>query len=290
MVCYLPGGRVKDITERVQNILRGEGEQPEVVVHVGTNDIGRKRIEVLQSQFQELGRKFKKQDLKDFSDRFLPHSFGECNEEKASLTLLQMRAVDSGITPVSCRTFFEIDHRPWVLDKLWCNTPGAPFNSVEVILQNFDETKKFVKTVNIEPLKYRGYDSAVIKEKHGCDAHPCMNNGKCVLKPESTAGYICICPSAYSGEFCQCATSINTSASSFLTSGCVVVLLLLIALGYLIYLHFFRERNHDNTAGKITENRQPYSKTSSAVPKSRSSEPTISRYHDSEFPTGNVCR
>uniref|UniRef100_UPI00398E7567 uncharacterized protein isoform X2 n=1 Tax=Pristiophorus japonicus TaxID=55135 RepID=UPI00398E7567 len=172
-------------------------------------------------------------------------------------------------------------------DKLWCNTPGAPYNYVEVILQNLDETRKFVKTINIEPLKYQGYDSAVMKEKHGCAAHPCMNNGKCILKPESTLGYICICSSGYSGDFCQCSTSTNTSTSSFLTSGCVVVLLLLFALGYLIYLHFCKERKPDNTTRKITEKRQPHSKQSSEAPKHRSSEPTVSTYNDSELPTEN---
>ncbi|XP_067885112.1 uncharacterized protein si:dkey-96l17.6 [Heterodontus francisci] len=35
------------------------------MVHVKTNDLGRNRVEVLQSDFQELGRKLKKQDLKD---------------------------------------------------------------------------------------------------------------------------------------------------------------------------------------------------------------------------------
>eukprot|EP00061_Rhincodon_typus_P009527 g33100.t1 len=33
----------KDISEQLHDILKGEGEQPEVVVHIGTNDIDRKR-------------------------------------------------------------------------------------------------------------------------------------------------------------------------------------------------------------------------------------------------------
>lgn len=41
------------------NILRDVGEQPKVVLHTGTNDIGRKRDEVVQSENKELGRKFK---------------------------------------------------------------------------------------------------------------------------------------------------------------------------------------------------------------------------------------
>ena len=51
IVCCLPGARVKDISERFQDILKGEGEQPEVVVHIGTNNIGRKRDEVLKYEY-----------------------------------------------------------------------------------------------------------------------------------------------------------------------------------------------------------------------------------------------
>ena len=42
MVCCLPGARVKNVLEQVQDILEGEGEQPVVVVHIGTNDIDKK--------------------------------------------------------------------------------------------------------------------------------------------------------------------------------------------------------------------------------------------------------
>ena len=38
MVCRLPGTRIRDVTEWLQNILEGEGEQPAVVVHIGTNE------------------------------------------------------------------------------------------------------------------------------------------------------------------------------------------------------------------------------------------------------------
>uniref|UniRef100_A0A4W3J7M1 SGNH hydrolase-type esterase domain-containing protein n=1 Tax=Callorhinchus milii TaxID=7868 RepID=A0A4W3J7M1_CALMI len=43
IVCCLPGARVVDFTERMDKILRGEGECPEIVVHVGTHDTGKKR-------------------------------------------------------------------------------------------------------------------------------------------------------------------------------------------------------------------------------------------------------
>ncbi|XP_078256412.1 uncharacterized protein LOC144593977 isoform X3 [Rhinoraja longicauda] len=46
----LSNPKVKDVKDRLQNILEREGEQPEVVVHVGTNDVGKKWKEVLQSK------------------------------------------------------------------------------------------------------------------------------------------------------------------------------------------------------------------------------------------------
>ena len=36
MVVCLPGARVEDVSERLQDILKGEGEQPEVIGHIGT--------------------------------------------------------------------------------------------------------------------------------------------------------------------------------------------------------------------------------------------------------------
>ncbi|XP_078264680.1 uncharacterized protein LOC144598407 isoform X2 [Rhinoraja longicauda] len=167
-------------------------------------------------------------------------------------------------------------------DKLWCNAPTAPYNFVEVILRDIDESKKIVKMVNIEPLKYRGLDYSVI-EKHSCDAHPCMNNGKCVLRPDSSLGHICICPSEYSGDICQYAMSTSKSSSPFLTSGCIVVLILLIALGYLIYLHFFKTRTCQRTERKKMD-RRPRSR---ARRHKSSSKPEVSNYNDTDLPTQN---
>ena len=48
-----------DVSDRVYDILVGEGKQLEVVIHVGTNDIGKKRDEVLKCEFRELGRRLK---------------------------------------------------------------------------------------------------------------------------------------------------------------------------------------------------------------------------------------
>ncbi|XP_072928743.1 uncharacterized protein [Hemitrygon akajei] len=59
MVCCFPGARVRDISDRVQVILEREGKNPDVVVHVGTNDVGRMSEGVLRREFRELGAKLK---------------------------------------------------------------------------------------------------------------------------------------------------------------------------------------------------------------------------------------
>lgn len=47
MVRCHPGARVQDVSMWLHYILNGEGDQLEVVVYVGTNDIDRKMNEVL---------------------------------------------------------------------------------------------------------------------------------------------------------------------------------------------------------------------------------------------------
>eukprot|EP00061_Rhincodon_typus_P016237 g44344.t1 len=59
MLCCLLGARVHDILDRVFKILKGEGEQPAVMVHIDTNDIGRKRTENVKNECRELGWKLK---------------------------------------------------------------------------------------------------------------------------------------------------------------------------------------------------------------------------------------
>ena len=59
MVCCLPGARVRDISNGVQAILEKEGMNPDVVLHVGTHDVGRMSEGVLLREFRELGVKLK---------------------------------------------------------------------------------------------------------------------------------------------------------------------------------------------------------------------------------------
>ena len=53
-VCCLSGAQVGDILEHVDKLLARAGRDPVVMVHIGTNDIGKGRFEVLQDTFVEL--------------------------------------------------------------------------------------------------------------------------------------------------------------------------------------------------------------------------------------------
>eukprot|EP00061_Rhincodon_typus_P012548 g38348.t1 len=53
MVCCLPGARVRDISDQIETILEWEGEDPVVMVHAGTNNIGKTRKEDLFRDYQK---------------------------------------------------------------------------------------------------------------------------------------------------------------------------------------------------------------------------------------------
>lgn len=59
LVCCLPGAGVRDVSDRVFRTLRGEGDKPQVIVHVGTHDIGRIGEGDIRQGFMELGWKLK---------------------------------------------------------------------------------------------------------------------------------------------------------------------------------------------------------------------------------------
>eukprot|EP00061_Rhincodon_typus_P011604 g36753.t1 len=54
MVCHLPGAKFKDVSEQEQDILKEEGDRPEVMVHIDTNATDRNKDEVLQREFRKL--------------------------------------------------------------------------------------------------------------------------------------------------------------------------------------------------------------------------------------------
>ena len=72
MVVCLPGAGIRDVSGRVPEILRWEGEEPEVVVHIGTADIGRKREGVMKREYRELGRQLRRRNAKVVISGLLP--------------------------------------------------------------------------------------------------------------------------------------------------------------------------------------------------------------------------
>eukprot|EP00061_Rhincodon_typus_P010232 g34363.t1 len=60
MVCCHPGARIKDISDRVLNILKGERNQQEFIVHIETNDTGREKDEILRREYRKFGRNLKR--------------------------------------------------------------------------------------------------------------------------------------------------------------------------------------------------------------------------------------
>ncbi|MBN3305176.1 ZP3 protein, partial [Amia calva] len=55
MVSCLPGAQVADLPKLVDGLLAKAGGNPLVMVHIGTNDIGKGRAEVLQDTFKDAG-------------------------------------------------------------------------------------------------------------------------------------------------------------------------------------------------------------------------------------------
>ena len=71
-VCCLPGARVRHITNLVDRLLGGAGEDPAVMVYVGTNDKVRGRWSVLKNDFRDLGAKLRKRTSKVVFSGILP--------------------------------------------------------------------------------------------------------------------------------------------------------------------------------------------------------------------------
>uniref|UniRef100_A0A8C5MJG2 SGNH hydrolase-type esterase domain-containing protein n=1 Tax=Leptobrachium leishanense TaxID=445787 RepID=A0A8C5MJG2_9ANUR len=71
-VCCLPGARVRHVVDRVDRLLGGAGEDPAVMVHIGTNDKVSGRWKDLKNDFRELGSKLKKRSSKVVFSEILP--------------------------------------------------------------------------------------------------------------------------------------------------------------------------------------------------------------------------
>uniref|UniRef100_A0A8C5Q0H1 SGNH hydrolase-type esterase domain-containing protein n=1 Tax=Leptobrachium leishanense TaxID=445787 RepID=A0A8C5Q0H1_9ANUR len=71
-VFCLPGARVRHVVDRVDRLLGGAGDDPAVMVHIGTNDKVRGRWKDLKNDFRELGSKLKKRSSKVVFSEILP--------------------------------------------------------------------------------------------------------------------------------------------------------------------------------------------------------------------------
>uniref|UniRef100_A0A803JJR5 SGNH hydrolase-type esterase domain-containing protein n=1 Tax=Xenopus tropicalis TaxID=8364 RepID=A0A803JJR5_XENTR len=71
-VCCLPGARVRHVVERVDKLLGGAGEDPAVLVHIGTNDKVRGGGEVLKNDFKKLGTKLRARTSKVIFSEIFP--------------------------------------------------------------------------------------------------------------------------------------------------------------------------------------------------------------------------
>uniref|UniRef100_A0A4W3JQX2 SGNH hydrolase-type esterase domain-containing protein n=1 Tax=Callorhinchus milii TaxID=7868 RepID=A0A4W3JQX2_CALMI len=86
-LCCLPGARVKDVTAGLEINLRHEGEDPIVMVHIGTNDIGRTSRDELRSAFRELGIKLRNRTSKVMISGLLPEPGANWYRQKKIIDL-----------------------------------------------------------------------------------------------------------------------------------------------------------------------------------------------------------
>lgn len=69
--CLL-GARVEDLWSQIDRMFEGMGEEPVVVVHVGTNNIGRTRLEFFRANFIDVGRQLRKKTSRVVFSEILP--------------------------------------------------------------------------------------------------------------------------------------------------------------------------------------------------------------------------
>ncbi|XP_075208143.1 uncharacterized protein LOC142313042 [Anomaloglossus baeobatrachus] len=58
-MCCLPGAKIKDVSDRISELLRPTDDYPFLLIHVGTNDTARNELETICSDFEDLGKKVK---------------------------------------------------------------------------------------------------------------------------------------------------------------------------------------------------------------------------------------
>jgi len=58
-VCCLPGAKVRDVTERVPQLVKSTDYYPLLLFHVGTNDTASQNVGSIKEHFKALGMKAK---------------------------------------------------------------------------------------------------------------------------------------------------------------------------------------------------------------------------------------
>ncbi|XP_060129222.1 uncharacterized protein LOC132591937 [Zootoca vivipara] len=71
-VCCLPGAKIKDVTERLQGIIKPTDKYPFLLVHVGTNDTASHSLQKIKNDYEALGRKLKQLDAQIVISSVLP--------------------------------------------------------------------------------------------------------------------------------------------------------------------------------------------------------------------------
>ncbi|XP_056375946.1 uncharacterized protein LOC130273348 [Hyla sarda] len=143
-VCCLPGARVRHIADRVDRLLGGAGEDPAVMVHIGTNDKVRGRWSVLKNDFRDLGRKLKARTSKVVFSEILPVP----------------RA-----TPERQREIREVNK--WL--RSWCRKEGFGF------MENWADFAVGYRLYRRDGLHLNGEGAALLGEKMARRVEECLN-------------------------------------------------------------------------------------------------------------------
>lgn len=143
-VCCLPGARVRHIADRVDRLLGGAGEDPAVMVHIGTNDKVRGRWSVLKNDFRDLGHKLRARTSKVVFSEILP--VPRATQERQR----EIREVNK-----------------WL--KNWCRKEGFGF------LENWADFSVGYRLYSRDGLHLNGEGAAVLGEKMARRLEECLN-------------------------------------------------------------------------------------------------------------------
>ncbi|VEL31290.1 unnamed protein product [Protopolystoma xenopodis] len=127
-VCCLPGARVRHVVERVDRLLGGAGEDPAVLVHIGTNDKVRGGGEVLKNDFKKLGSKLRARTSKVIFSEILPEPRATLRRQRERREInawLKDWCREEGFGFLENWADFSVGYRLFARDGLHLNDDGA---------------------------------------------------------------------------------------------------------------------------------------------------------------------